>query len=144
MTHSRSKIFIAGLVLITAVGFLAIAGVREGWVYFLRVDQFINDKTYHDQRVRLHGFVGRNNLHTSPVDLLAFFDLHGETSSIRVEYHGVIPDLFKADADVVVEGRLNESGVFIADTLMTKCASKYETIDGEAPHSNPYLTEFTP
>lgn len=144
MTHSRTKLCVASLALIIAVGFLAIAGVKEGWVYFLRVDQFINDPSYHDQRVRLHGFVGRENLHTNPADLLALFDLQGETTSLRIEYHGIIPDLFKAEADVVIEGSLDESGVFQADTLMTKCASKYETTDGEAPHSSPYLTEFTP
>ena len=33
------------------------------------------------------------------------------TSSIRVEYHGVIPDLFKADADVVVESRRGQGGL---------------------------------
>jgi len=36
-----------------------------------------------------------------------------------------IPDLFKDGAEVIVEGKYDE-GLFIADNLMTKCASRYE------------------
>ena len=38
----------------------------------------------------------------------------------------------------VVEGTRDAKGVFCADTLMTKCASKYES-GGEAPHADPHL-----
>jgi cytochrome c-type biogenesis protein CcmE len=43
-----------------------------------------------------------------------------------VSYRGTVPDLFKAGADVVVEGKLNAAGTFEADVLLTKCASKYD------------------
>jgi len=41
MTHTRIKLIVAGTVIAAAVTFLAIAGVREGWVYFLPVDQYV-------------------------------------------------------------------------------------------------------
>ena len=93
--------------------------------------------SYHNQRVRLHGRVGEENLLSNSAALHAQFNLMGETSSLVIEYNGIIPDLFKAEVDVVVEGQLDEAGVFQADTLMTKCASKYETEAGEAPHVDP-------
>ena len=116
---------------------LALAGVRDGWVYYLPVDTFAADESYHAQRVRLHGRVAEAGLDARPALLLARFDLLGETRQVRVEYHGVIPDMFRAGRDVVVEGRLDGEGLFRADTLLTKCASKYETADGEAPHADP-------
>lgn len=144
MTQIKVKMFAAGAALMIAVGFLAVAGVREGWVYYLQVDQFLASPEHHDKRVRLHGSVGEANLVSRPAELTASFDLLGETGRIRVDYHGVVPDLFKIDVDVVVEGQLNEAGVFQADTLMTKCASKYETAEGEAPHAEPCEAEMTP
>jgi cytochrome c-type biogenesis protein CcmE len=43
-----------------------------------------------------------------------------------VVYHGSVPDLFRAGRNVYLRGRLRH-GVFVADadTLVTKCPSKY-------------------
>lgn len=134
MNRSRTKMLIAGTVVLAGVGFLAFAGAKEGWVYYMPVDDFIAAQDVQHRRVRLHGTVASENLEFSPAMLSARFDLRGEASSVRVDYSGVIPDLFQADRDVVVEGRLNdETGVFEADVLLTKCASKYEAKG--APHA---------
>ena len=52
-------------------------------------------------------------------------DVEG-TATVRVLYRGSVPDLFRADRDIVVDGRLR-NGIFVAvpDTLVTKCPSKY-------------------
>jgi cytochrome c-type biogenesis protein CcmE len=36
------------------------------------------------------------------------------------------PDMFKDGAEVVVEGRLDEGAVFVADNVMAKCPSKFQ------------------
>jgi cytochrome c-type biogenesis protein CcmE len=48
------------------------------------------------------------------------------TASVPVVYKGSVPDLFRPDREVVVDGRLR-NGVFVAvpNTLVTKCPSKY-------------------
>jgi cytochrome c-type biogenesis protein CcmE len=45
---------------------------------------------------------------------------------VPVTYTGSVPDLFKVDREVVVEGSMR-NGVFVAkpNTLSTKCPSKY-------------------
>lgn len=49
-----------------------------------------------------------------------------------VVYNGVKPDLLAQSESVMVEGRLLDSGVFQAGTILTKCPSKYEeTVDAE-------------
>jgi len=52
-------------------------------------------------------------------------DRKGSTS-VPVVYTGSVPDLFKMDREVVVDGKLR-NGVFVAvpNTLVTKCPSKY-------------------
>jgi cytochrome c-type biogenesis protein CcmE len=132
---------VAGGAIAIAVSLLALAGVRDGWVYFLPVDQFVENASQHTQRVRLHGKVGIENFSENRAGLLASFDLLGHAHSVRVQYTGVIPEMFQADRDVVVEGKLNDAGVFEADTLLTKCASKYESADGQAPHADPHHGE---
>lgn len=142
MTHTRIKLLVAGTVIAAAVTFLAIAGVREGWVYFLPVDQYVDaNAQYAGQRVRLHGKVSEHEFDADRAMLVANFDLQGARHSIRVQYAGVIPEMFDVGRDVVVEGKPDDAGVFHADTLMTKCASKYESADGQAPHADPHKTQ---
>ncbi len=127
MTHVRIKMLVAGLVLLASVSYLAVAGVKSGWVYYLHVDDFVQDDSYQGRRVRLFGLVDEQNIDSQPAMLTATFDLRGESNSITVYYEGVVPDTFKPGGEVMVEGKLDEEGVFQADTLMTKCASKYQS-----------------
>ena len=48
------------------------------------------------------------------------------TATVAVLYKGLVPDLFRAGRDIVVDGRF-ENGVFVAvpGTMVTKCPSKY-------------------
>jgi len=43
-----------------------------------------------------------------------------------VAYPGIKPAMFAEGREVIVEGNVESGGVFHADTLMTKCPSKYE------------------
>jgi cytochrome c-type biogenesis protein CcmE len=130
----RTKLVTAGVVLVAAVGYLATAGAKSGWVYYLEVDHFLADSQYHSQRVRLHGKVASDRLEVSAAALSASFDLLGKSKSVAVQYRGGIPEMFEGGRDVVVEGQLDPAtNVFRADVLMTKCASKYEP---NSPHNN--------
>lgn len=53
---------------------------------------------------------------------------HGETGSLRVSYHGSVPDPFRAGREIVLTGTM-ESGTFVGEpeTLTTKCPSKFTT-----------------
>ena len=137
MNHVRLKLIVGVAAIALAVALLSTAWIREGLVYFLPVDEFLVDGGHQQKRVRLHGTVGQENFEADPAGLLARFDLVGKERRLRVEYRGVVPEMFKAGREVVVEGRLDEAAVFRADTLLTKCASKYETADGQAPHRDP-------
>jgi cytochrome c-type biogenesis protein CcmE len=41
-----------------------------------------------------------------------------------------VPDIFKDNVEVVVEGVYDRDGVFAADTLLAKCPSKFESKPG--------------
>lgn len=136
MSPQRKKILIGGLLLSTALGYLAYAGVRSGTVYCVEVDQFISDTHYHTVRVKISGTVSPEKLSVQRGQLLAKFVLQGKERSLPVVYKGMIPDMFKPNHEVIVEGKLDADGVFQADSMLTKCASKYEA-DGThpSPHS---------
>jgi len=81
-------------------------------------------------RARVHGVVCPDGVEIDRAELRASFVLVGTTGRLSVDYRGPVPDLFQSGREVVIEGAMNERGVFEADVLMTKCSSKYEGHNG--------------
>ena len=127
MPNQTLKYTVAGAILLSAAAYLAYASMKDGWAcYHLPVDAFLNSPQYQNQRVRLAGQVSTENLHAGAGRLNADFDLVANGRSVTVKYHGIVPEMFRPGGEVVVEGKLESPGVFKADVMMTKCASKYE------------------
>jgi cytochrome c-type biogenesis protein CcmE len=126
MNKLTRKLTIAGFLMIGAVGFLAYAGAAQGWTYYVPVEQYLKDTSLQAKRVRLMGTVLADGLLLDRAGMKASFTLESKGATVPVTYHGSIPDLLKGDVKVVCEGKLGTAGVFEADVLLTKCASKYD------------------
>ena len=46
-------------------------------------------------------------------------------NTVKVEYTGILPDLFREGQGIVAHGQLNEDGVFIADEVLAKHDENY-------------------
>jgi len=125
LSGTKTKMLIGGTVLIAAAAWLGISGVRAGASYYTDVDTFMTDANYQSSPVRLHGKVSEKGLVINSSNTAASFMLDGNSHSLPVNYRGVLPDLFKAGCEVVVRGRKDDKGVFQAEQILTKCASKY-------------------
>jgi cytochrome c-type biogenesis protein CcmE len=78
------------------------------------------------ERIRLGGLVADESIKLDENNYMSCnFDLQEGEAILRVHFVGVRPDLFKNGAEVIVEG-IYMNGVFEADILQTKCASRYE------------------
>ena len=140
MSAMRTKILLASLLTAGAVGYLAFAGVKGGWAYNVPVDQFVSDAAYHDRRVQLCGIVAASGFQLDRAHLTASFQIAGQTTTLPVIFHGSIPDMFRVGSQVVVEGKMGDNNVFMAQSLLTKCASKYdaqEPSDSQTPPATP-------
>ena len=118
---------IVGIVVIGgALGYLVYSAMQSSAAYYLSVDEFGPKQSLAQRHTfRLAGNVGRGSVVRDLKAMLLKFDLTGKRASVPVSYEGVVPENFAEEREVVVEGRLDEAGVFKADKLMTKCESKY-------------------
>ena len=73
-------------------------------------------------RLRVGGLVVRNSVQRSGVDNL--FIITDGTNEVRVQYTGVLPDLFAEGRGVIVRGKL-KNNVFIASQVLAKHDEKY-------------------
>ena len=91
---------------------------------FVSVDELLEDNITH--RTKLGGLVKDGSIVISETNHLdCVFILKEGDLELEVKYGRTRPDLFKDGAEVIVTG-LYENGVFHADELQTKCASRYE------------------
>ena len=101
--------------------------MQSSWSYYYSVDEFsANSTAVRNASVRIAGRVKEGTVARDLQKMKLTFTLAGSKSEVPVWYEGSVPDNFTEDIEVVVEGRLDISGVFQADRLMTKCESKYK------------------
>lgn len=149
MTRKKSPkmmYLVAFCLIFSGVGYLMVTSISQNSTYFLEVSEALAMDVDRLDRARLFGMVGQADLERDADALGVTFNLHDKEDArqiIRVRYTGAIPDLFAPGVEVIVEGGINSGeNMFMASTLMTKCASKYEADGGyqagEHPDSVPY------
>ena len=124
----KKKFLIGGIIVFLAIGYLAYTGFASASTYYYEVSQYLAlGSSVSGENVRVHGLVAPGSIDQEAQGrMIRFTMVDAEVEgSLPVVYQGVVPDTFKADADVVVEGQLNSDGIFQAHTLMAKCPSKY-------------------
>ncbi len=122
----KKKFLIGGIILFIALGYLGYTGFVSSATYYYEVSEFLEqESTLYDQNVRVNGTVVPGSIKQEGLVLRFTIKDIEQEATLPIIYHGAVPDTFKADNDVVVEGKYTTEGIFEADTILTKCASKY-------------------
>lgn len=130
---------VAGLLVTTVVVIFSLKAMEGMATYFMDAKQFSETREdYMGRNVKILGIVQEGSLIHD--DSGYRFVVEHEDAAIKVSYASMAPDTFKEGAQVVVEGRVTEAEVFVADKLMAKCASKYEV--GGMPPLEEYQGEY--
>jgi cytochrome c-type biogenesis protein CcmE len=137
------RIGIASLVIVGTIAWLAFSGYGANKSYYVTIAELggMGDKAYHNQ-LRVEGFVQPGSIeHNGPhVDfILNEFESHSPKAAsgrlLKVTYKGSEPppDTFKDDSQALAEGSYGRDGVFHANVLQAKCASKYAPATPQNP-----------
>ncbi len=117
-----------GLVII-AGGLVTLAGVsfQQNLVYYVTVSEFMDSGgDLPPQGLRVNGRVVPGSIVRSESGIGVTFAITDGSRTMEVSYAKELPDTFKVGAEVVVEGRVRQDGIFHASFLLAKCPSKYE------------------
>ena len=115
-------IFISfGIFVLLLTSIVLLIAFRSGIEFYKSPTQLLELK---DDKIRLRvgGLVVRNSVQRSGVDNL--FVITDGTNEVKVEYTGVLPDLFAEGRGVIVRGKL-KNNVFIASQVLAKHDEKY-------------------
>lgn len=123
----RLKFFWISAIALFSVGFLVSSGMQETMVYSVTAKELlVNPAKFAGRGVRLEGKVVEGSLIKQHATSCGF-SIASESTTLPVRYDGILPDTFRENHDVVLEGEYG-NGVFTARQIFTKCASKYEAV----------------
>ena len=101
--------------------FFLMSALNSNIVYFISPTELIEQNKI-NQRLRLGGLVKSNSINVKGT--IIKFDVTDGNNSVSVKYEGLLPDLFKEDQGVIVEGKF-DSNSFNADNLLAKHDENY-------------------
>jgi len=118
-----------------AVG-LAVAGIgiavmltlqafKENMMFFVEISDVEKGNYPDDRNFRVGGLVVEDSVQRTPGELTVAFDLTDLNSKLTVNYAGILPDLFREGQGIIAHGRLDDSGVFVADEVLAKHDENY-------------------
>ena len=138
--RTRNRLIILGAVVALAVAYMIYAAFPGNALYFVTVSEFFGGEEYQDGRVlRVSGKLVPDSFQRDDNGTLARFQLvdkegDGHDTSLDASYVGVMPDLFfNPHSEIILEGSYAPTGVFETDSILVKCPSKYQSLEGETP-----------
>ena len=138
--RNRLMFAVGGVVLIAAVVFLVVNAMSGSTQLYKTVGEFYAEQSRLTGRdLRVAGWVIGDSIvytqidaHNSRLEFDVVDDLNNPTQKLHiVALNEPKPDLLQNEAQALVEGRADASGVFHANPggLMLKCPTRYEEMD---------------
>ena len=151
MKPRQQRMLAVGLVVIgvgIAVGF-TLQALKDNMMFFVSVSDVVAGDYPTERNFRLGGLVLEGSIERQEGSLEMTFIVTDMRCQVPVSYTGVLPDLFREGQGVVAHGRLEDGGVFVADTILAKHDENYmspEVADSLVDHvvdQTAPLSEYT-
>ena len=135
------KFIVVGVLIAGAISYLMFSGLSGSMVYFYSISEMLEKSPeISGSGVRVSGHVSPGTIQRDQQKAKVEFSMFERKTDqvLPVVYQGIIPDTFKDDAEVVVEGAYDsDEELFHATVLLAKCPSKYEALGEEHPEDLP-------
>ena len=127
-----------------ALGVLAAAGLavalvlnafNSNLVFFYTPSQVVAQEAPKGKSFRMGGLVQNGSLVRE--GLAVRFDVTDNVKTLTVRYEGLLPDLFKEGKGVVVQGKLEPDGRFVAREVLAKHDENYMPPEAAAALRSP-------
>jgi cytochrome c-type biogenesis protein CcmE len=131
MKMPNKKIPIAVTAILIAMGYLMYTGISDTGVYYRTISEVLDKASIFDgQSLRISGEVVEGTVQYDQENLILRFavrDMENDRLTMEARYRGIMPDAFKEDVEVILEGTYSQyDNLFDATVLLAKCPSKYE------------------
>jgi cytochrome c-type biogenesis protein CcmE len=129
--QSRAKFGVGIGIILACLGFMGWLGYGESKTYYHTITEYQSLKASdRAHRMRLAGTVEPGSIRHTNGQVEFTLVEQGKTLPVRYIGSDPLPDTFVDKSQALVEGRPGSDGLFVAEHVQAKCASKYETAPG--------------
>ena len=89
------------------------------------INLFYSPSDLQKAQIRVGGMVRKDSIIRVENSLRVSFVITDFEKDLVVNYDGILPDLFSEEAGVVVKGKINEEGIFVANEVLAKHDENY-------------------
>ena len=127
MTPRHKRMWTVGLVLLGAAAATALGlqAFRENLLYFYTPKQIATGEAPVARTFRIGGLVMPGSVSREEGKLDVSFVLSDNVDTVTVEFSKILPDLFREGQGIIARGKLNDSGVFVAEEVLAKHDENY-------------------
>jgi len=123
MIDTRRRLWLAGAVVLGALGFLVFQGLGNATLYFRTADEAVAQRgQLGERRFRIEGDVVDGSVRQNGNDVT--FILTSKSVEVPVVHQGDPPELFRPGIPVVLEGRF-QGDHFASDRILVKHSETY-------------------
>jgi cytochrome c-type biogenesis protein CcmE len=108
-----------------AAGAVTFYSLQQNMLYFQSPSELAELSMPAGRQFRLGGLVKNGSLERADDGLAVEFIVTDGPKEIRVQYVGILPDLFREGQGVIARGALNEAGLFQASEVLAKHDENY-------------------
>ena len=128
MKPRKQRMLALGL---SAIGLISAAiltfkAFDENMMFFINItDAVERNNIPNNKDIRIGGLVIEGSIYRQPGNMTMSFSLTDNKNDLKVNYTGVVPDLFREGQGVIAHGRLDNDGTFLAKTILAKHDENY-------------------
>jgi cytochrome c-type biogenesis protein CcmE len=126
MTRKQRRLILIGssLGVLGIAAALVLSALKDSVVFFNSPTDIAEKHIAPGTRMRVGGLVKPGSVQRSD-NLQIRFDVTDGKSDLPVRFQGIVPDLFREGQGVVAEGKIENGGIFVADTVLAKHDERY-------------------
>ena len=134
--NKRLGFILIGLAALGVAATFVLSAFNSNLVFFFSPSQVMAKEAPVGRNFRIGGMVENGSLKRQSDGLTVNFVVTDTAKTIPVVYTGILPDLFKEGKGVVAEGKLNDNGIFHADSILAKHDENYMPPEAAAALKN--------
>jgi cytochrome c-type biogenesis protein CcmE len=123
--HKKLALIGGALAILGIIAALVLNALNSNIALYISPTDVAAGKAPQGKAFRIGGMVKEGSISREADGVTVRFIVTDTEQDIPVNYKGILPDLFKEGKGVVAQGKLNESGTFVASEVLAKHDENY-------------------
>jgi cytochrome c-type biogenesis protein CcmE len=123
--HKKLALISGALAIIGIIAALVLNALNSNIALYITPTEVAAGKAPQGKLFRIGGLVKEGSISRQADGVTISFVITDTAKDIPVAYKGILPDLFKEGKGAVAQGKLNETGTFVATEVLAKHDENY-------------------